>query len=95
MSKYRKYFEKIINEYGSNYAASVPNTSGRGGAFGNANSMYKNGSASGTTGQDTYATGDFRMPVSIFGGIVAKRNLKKSKKNGPRSLANKSNNRRK
>ena len=95
MAIYENYFKKILNEDGPNYIASTPNTSGRGGAFGNANSMYTTGSASGTTGRDTYAAGDFRMPVSIFGGIVTRRGLKKKKKNGSRSLANKSNSRRK
>lgn len=95
MSKYQKHFEKIINEDGPNYAASVPNTSGRGGAFGSASSMYANGFASGTTGTDSYASGDYRMPVSIFGGIIRRQGPKKKKKHGSRTLANKSRTRRK
>jgi len=37
--------------------------------------MYTNGTATGTTGTDTYATGDYRIPKSIFGGKIARRNL--------------------
>jgi hypothetical protein len=92
MAIYENYFKKILNEDGPNYIASTPNTSGRGGALGNANSMYTTGSASGTTGTDNYAAGDSRIPDSIFGGVVKRKN---KKKNGPRSLANKSRSRRK
>ena len=92
MGIYKNFFKKTLTEDGPNYVASTPNTSGRGGALGNANSMYTTGSASGTTGTDTYAAGDYRVPKSIFSGVV-KRNNKK--KNGSRSLANKSRSRRK
>jgi hypothetical protein len=72
---YSKYFKKILQEDGPNYVATSPNTAGRGGAVGNSSSMYTNGTASGTTGTDTYAAGDYRMPKSIFGGKIARRNL--------------------
>lgn len=81
MSLYKKYFKKVLSEDGSNYVPINPNTSGRGGALGNASSMNTIGSASGTTGRDTYAAGDFRIPKSIFGGVVTRRRLKKRKKN--------------
>lgn len=95
MSLYKKYFQKVLTEDGPNYSAYVPNTAGRGGALGNANSMYTNGSASGTTGTDTYASGDYRIPTSIFGGIIRRQGTKKKKKHGSRTLANKSRSRRK
>jgi len=72
---YSRYFKKILQEDGPNYVATSPNTAGRGGAVGNSSSMYTNGTASGTTGTDTYAAGDYRMPKSIFGGKIARRNL--------------------
>jgi len=72
---YSKYFRKVLNEDGPNYVATSPNTAGRGGAVGNSPSMYTNGTATGTTGTDTYATGDYRIPKSIFGGKIARRNL--------------------
>jgi len=72
---YSRYFKKILQEDGPNYIATSPNTAGRGGAVGNSSSMYTNGTASGTTGTDTYAAGDYRMPKSIFGGKIARRNL--------------------
>lgn len=95
MSLYRKFFEKILNEDGPNYAAHIPNTAGRGGALGNSSNMYTNGSASGTTGTDIYASGDYRIPTSIFGGIIRRQGTKKNKKHGSRTLANKSRNKRK
>jgi len=72
---YSKYFKKVLNEDGPNYVATSPNTAGRGGSVGNSPSMYTNGTATGTTGTDTYATGDYRIPKSIFGGKIARRNL--------------------
>jgi len=72
---YSRYFKKILQEDGPNYIATSPNTAGRGGAVGNSSSMYTNGTASGTTGTDTYAAGDYRIPKSIFGGKIARRNL--------------------
>ena len=39
MSLYKKYFQKVLTEDGPNYSAYVPNTAGRGGALGNANSI--------------------------------------------------------
>jgi len=72
---YSKYFKKVLNEDGPNYVATTPNTAGRGGAVGNSSSMYTNGTATGTTGTDTYANGDYRIPKSIFGGKIARRNL--------------------
>ena len=72
---YSKYFKKILQEDGPNYVATSPNTAGRGGAVGNSSPMYTNGTASGTTGTDTYAAGDYRIPKSIFGGKIARRNL--------------------
>ena len=72
---YSKYFKKVLNEDGQNYVATTPNTAGTGGALGNSPSMYTNGTATGTTGTDTYATGDYRIPKSIFGGKIARRNL--------------------
>jgi hypothetical protein len=41
--------------------------------------MYTTGTASGTTGTDTYAPGDFRLPKSIF-GVIKRRNKRKKKK---------------
>jgi hypothetical protein len=79
MPTYQHFFKKVISEEGPNYVASVPNTSGTGGALGSSASMYTGGSASGTPGGDTYATGDYRIPTSIFGGII-RRNSKKRKK---------------
>jgi hypothetical protein len=80
MSLYKKYFKKVLSEDGPNYVPTNPNTAGSGGALGNSSNMYTMGSASGTTGRDTYAAGDFRMPKSIFGGVVTRRGLKKRKK---------------
>ena len=77
MSTYKNYFNKALTESGPDYIASVPNTSGQGGAVGNAPSMYAGGTASGTPGTDTYATGDARIPTSIFGGIVTRNGLRK------------------
>lgn len=95
MARYQKYFERVLKEDGPNYAAHIPNTAGRGGALGNANSMYMQGSASGTTGTDSYASGDYRIPTSIFGGVIRRQGKSKKNKNGSRSLANKSRNKRK
>ena len=72
---YLRYFQKVLKEDGPNYVATSPNTAGTGGAVGNSPSMYTRGTATGTTGTDTYATGDFRMPKSLFGGKTARRNL--------------------
>ena len=74
-TRYIKYFQKVLNEDGPDYVATSPNTAGRGGAVGNSPTMYTNGTASGTTGTDTYASNDFRMPKSLFGGKTARRNL--------------------
>lgn len=90
MNLYREAFKKMLKEMGSNYVPTTPNTAGSGGALGNAASIGAPGTASGTPGTDTYATGDFRTPVSIFGGIITRRGKRKS-----RALANKSKNRRK
>lgn len=80
MSKYKNYFKKSLEESGPGYVPTVPNTSGNGGAFGNAGSMNTVGSASGTTGRDVYAAGDFRIPTSIFGGVIQRRKKAKKKK---------------
>jgi hypothetical protein len=82
MPEYKKFFEKSLKESGPNYVPTIPNTSGNGGAFGNASNMNTVGSASGTTGRDVYAAGDFRIPKSIFGGIITRKpkKTKKSKK---------------
>jgi hypothetical protein len=79
MSLYENTFKKIINENGAGYVPSAPNTSGSGGAFGNAASIGAAGCASGTPGTDTYATGDFRMP-GVFGAYTRKGKIKKKKK---------------
>lgn len=76
MPDYKNYFKKVLKEDGPNYVASAPNTAGQGGAVGNSSSMYAGGTASGTQGTDTYATGDYRNPFSM--GV--KRRKKKSKK---------------
>lgn len=78
MSTYKNYFNKALTESGPDYIASVPNTSGQGGAVGNAPSMYAGGTASGTPGTDTYATGDFRNPFGM--GVRRRRKPKKRKK---------------
>ena len=78
MSTYKNYFNKALTESGPDYIASVPNTSGQGGAVGNAPSMYAGGTASGTPGTDTYATDDFRNPFGM--GVRRRRKLKKRKK---------------
>ena len=78
MSTYKKYFFKALAESGVNYIASVPNTAGRGGAVGDAVSMYNTGTASGTPGTDTYATGDFRIPYGM--GLFRRNNLKRRRK---------------
>jgi hypothetical protein len=36
--------------------------------------MYTTGSATGTTGTDVYAPGDMRVPSSLYGGKMARRN---------------------
>ena len=77
---YKKYFRKSLNEDGPNYVSTSGNTAGPGGALGDSPNMYTTGSASGTTGTDIYAPGDFRLPTSIFGGIVTRRGLIKRKK---------------
>lgn len=74
--KYQYRFLKIL-ENGPNYSPAQPNTSGSGGAFGNAASIGAAGLASGTPGTDTYATGDYRIPT-VLGS--KKRKKKKSKK---------------
>jgi len=73
MSIYRKFFKRVL-ENGPGYIPSAPNTAGNGGALGNAPSIGAAGLASGTPGTDTYATGDARIPTSIFGGKVMRRN---------------------
>ena len=80
MSKYENTFKKILQEDGSNYIPTAPNTSGSGGVFGNAPSIGAPGSATGTPGTETYATGDARSPVSLFGGVVTRRGLNKKRK---------------
>ena len=73
MSIYRKIFKQVL-ENGPGYVPSNANTSGNGGALGAAPSIGAPGVASGTPGTDTYATGDARIPTSIFGGKFMKRN---------------------
>lgn len=75
---FKRYFLKILRESGSNYISTTSNTAGTGGALGNSPNMYTSGTASGTTGTDTYAPGDYRVPKSLFG--VIKRKNKKIKK---------------
>jgi hypothetical protein len=71
---YKKFFIKALKESGPNYVATIPNTAGRGGAVGNSPNMYTTGSATGTTGTDAYAPGDMRVPSSLYGGKMARRN---------------------
>lgn len=80
MNNYQKRFKKILLEDGPGYIPTAPNTAGSGGVFGNAPSIGAGGTASGTPGTDTYATGDARTPTSLFGGIVTRRGLRKRKK---------------
>lgn len=79
MSIYREIFKKVLKEDGDGYIPSIPNTAGNGGALGNAVSIGASGYASGTPGTDTYATGDARIPTSIFGGTLTRNGLKKKK----------------
>ena len=60
-----------IKEAGPNYDPTVPNQAGRSGSLGNATSIgasnFQDGTqAGGTPGQDTYATGDFRLPKILI-----------------------------
>ena len=77
MSIYGEIFKKVLKENGVGYVPANPNTAGNGGALGNAASIGAPGYASGTPGTDTYATGDARIPTSIFGGIVTRNGLRK------------------
>jgi hypothetical protein len=76
---YKQFFLRILKEMGPNYVSTAGNTAGSGGALGNSPTMYTTGTATGTTGTDTYAPGDFRLPKSIF-GVVKRRNKRKKKK---------------
>lgn len=78
MKSYENTFKKLLSENGPGYVPTVPNTAGNGGALGNAASLGANGSASGTPGTDTYATGDFRLPSVI--GMTSRRGKIKIKK---------------
>lgn len=69
--QFEKMLERILKESG--YIPTNPNTSGSGGAFGQAASLGAQGSASGTPGTDTYAPGDARVPKSIFGKTIQRR----------------------
>jgi hypothetical protein len=77
---YKKYFSKILREDGSNYTAATPNTAGAGGALGNSPTMYTGTNAGGTPGTDSYAPGDYRIPTSVFGGKIMRRNISTKKK---------------
>jgi hypothetical protein len=78
MRNYEQRFKKVLGENGPGYVPTYPNTAGAGGALGNAPNMYQPGSASGTPGTDTYATGDYRLPKML--GAVQRRNKPRKKK---------------
>lgn len=80
MKNYEQRFKTVLSEDGVGYIPSVPNTAGAGGALGNAASIGAPGTASGTPGTDSYATGDARIPKSIFGGVQTRKGLRKRKK---------------
>ena len=80
MSVYSDIFRKVLKEDGAGYIPSNPNTAGNGGAVGDAASIGAPGYASGTPGTDTYATGDARIPMSIFGGTLTRNGIKKKKR---------------
>ena len=76
---YKYFFLKILRESGPNYVSTSGNTAGTGGSLGNSPSMYTTGTASGTTGTDSYAPGDYRVPKSLF-GVIKRKNKKRKKK---------------
>jgi len=55
-----------INEAGPNYTPTGSNTSGNGGALGNAASIGAADNVTGTPGTDSYATNDFRLPKILI-----------------------------
>lgn len=79
MKLFEKRFRNLLKENGPGYIPSSPNTSGSGGALGNAASLGANGSCSGTPGTDTYATGDARVPT-FLGTQTRQKRLKRKKK---------------
>ena len=56
-----------LNEAGPNYSPTSPNAAGRDGSLGNATSIGATREfPGGTTGTDSYATGDFRLPKILI-----------------------------